>query len=304
MIVKRQRGFALLLTLWALAMITAIVTAHVFDVRSEVVMTSNFRDAARARVVADAGVQLGILKLMERARFGLTETSWRADGSWYVLDVDGVPVSISIAAESGKVDLNAASPRVIAALVDTLAENALQHELAASFRIYRENPDNPPLTSVYQLEQVLGISLRGGDMSRRFTVYSGDPKINPVLSTPEVLEGLPGLQRDIIESYLADRDQQTDASVSNVSHRLTAAAEFVELGGSRRIRNGEFFTIRARVGLASGSRSTREAVIKLDAVDGVPYSVLSWRSIAAQHASEDSTCGWVVLLSDAERLGC
>ncbi len=65
--VANQRGLALLVVLWVLAVLTVIVGQYSYGVRNETNSTRNFRDSAQAYYLARAGIYRGIELLLDNA---------------------------------------------------------------------------------------------------------------------------------------------------------------------------------------------------------------------------------------------
>ncbi|PIE74012.1 MAG: hypothetical protein CSA20_00285 [Deltaproteobacteria bacterium] len=65
--VANQRGLALLVVLWVMAVLTVIVGQYSYGVRNETNSTRNFRDGAQAYYLARAGVYRGIELLLDDA---------------------------------------------------------------------------------------------------------------------------------------------------------------------------------------------------------------------------------------------
>jgi general secretion pathway protein K len=149
-----RNGIALLAVLGALVLLSVIAAAFVTETRTETKLARNAVENAKARALADAGVQRAILELLRPQRRGgpgllserpeslgreeleqaLTEygveaeaaeavaeaeaeEAWRADGTVYAWDFAGSQVLISVQDEGGKIDLNAAPDELIKGLL-------------------------------------------------------------------------------------------------------------------------------------------------------------------------------------------
>jgi general secretion pathway protein K len=132
-----QRGFALLIVLWTLALLALL--------GSQLLMTTR-QDALRARnQFAAAAVEAAANGAMQRAIFALSDTvgrGWRADGSRNILAIGGVNVAIRIDDEAGKINPNLASARLLQALlVGVGADAATAATVAASIIEWRGPPE-------------------------------------------------------------------------------------------------------------------------------------------------------------------
>lgn len=95
-----QRGAALIIALWALALLTVIMTQVVQTLRLEGRQSSYALHHARAQLGAEAGLALVIQEL--RA----SPSTWVADGRSYERSFDDIQLTIKVLSERGKLDLN------------------------------------------------------------------------------------------------------------------------------------------------------------------------------------------------------
>lgn len=112
----RSRGFALLIVLWALAL-AALIAAQVTALgRRETLIAANLRDAGTAEAAADGAVEETIFRLMRN------EAGWDADGTPRTILVGQIPVTVVIADDRGKVNINNAAPDQLMNLLLSLGE--------------------------------------------------------------------------------------------------------------------------------------------------------------------------------------
>jgi len=109
---RAEAGSIAILALWGVALISILLAAATFTTRTEVRIAENAIGGSRARLAAEAGTQLGLMRLLRRRTeavgvFDGTAESWQ-DGS--------IRVDISIIDEAGKVDLNNAPLELFAGL--------------------------------------------------------------------------------------------------------------------------------------------------------------------------------------------
>src|SRR6516225_591544 len=67
---KRQRGFALIAVLWAAMILALIVQSVLVTGRTEARLTSNREALAQLGAIADAGLNIAILRLLDPRRGG------------------------------------------------------------------------------------------------------------------------------------------------------------------------------------------------------------------------------------------
>src|SRR5580704_596631 len=98
-----ERGSIAILALWGVALVFMLIAPVAFATRGELQIARNTLAESRARLAAEAGTQLGLLRLLRRhgsgAVFDGTPESWQQGST---------KVAISISDEAGKIDLNVA----------------------------------------------------------------------------------------------------------------------------------------------------------------------------------------------------
>src|SRR5579859_425412 len=107
--INRQRGVALLVVMWACTLLAILLGGYAMLARTEGLQARYQFAQTQAHYAAEAGLM--------RAIYGLQDPQmpqrWMPDGRIYPFAFDGARINISIVSESGKVDLNAASPDVL-----------------------------------------------------------------------------------------------------------------------------------------------------------------------------------------------
>lgn len=204
-----ERGFSLLLALWALALLAflAIVVSqssgrHAQHIRFEM-------DFAKADAAASAGVSLAVVDLMA----GREDSGWRRrfplGGAAVTCRLDdATTLAIAIEDDAGKVDLNAASERLLTALLaGSGLDVARARRLAAAIADFRDaddtkrpegaeaadyrdaglahRPKNAPFEVVEEVLQVLGMAREDADAIGPYTtLHSGLPGLDPAAVSP------------------------------------------------------------------------------------------------------------------------
>jgi general secretion pathway protein K len=280
---RREAGFALVMVLWT-TMIVALIAASVMTMaRSDATMSHVRRRAAEQAALADAGIDLAILRLLDldaarRPPMGATPFD-----VWF----DGLRMTARVQDESGKVDLNAApGPLLLRLLMSAgLDEATAQTETdrildwrepgdlcrlnGAKREDYRDaglpyGPRLGPFPAVAELKLVLGIT---PDLFARLapaiTVYSQQSGIDQSVAPREALLALPGLDEAAVDAILLARHP--------------ADADTAEPGGpaARQDLSGHAFTVSATVTQA-GSSVTRTAVIRLSGSMQRPIWIYRW----------------------------
>jgi len=271
-----QRGVALILVLWVLALVSALILAFLGGADTSLRVAHNDAAAAQAQALAESGVTLAILGLSDPN----AATRWRADGTARQLSFGGGTIDIKVEDENGKVDLNVAPPELFIGLFRTLgADDASATAIAAAIINWRSGTapaaagDSTAAAArqfydVGELSQIPGVTR---DLFRAaapfLTVYSFSPYINPMTAPAEVLRSLPGVTEAAVDAFLASRaDSSGDPTAAS---GMPAAADIA-------VAPVTIVTITARARTPTGARFAREAVVALGGTPGTPFTILAW----------------------------
>jgi len=252
-------GFALVAVIWSLGLITLLGMAVMVGARYRTRVASNYTSAAVVETAAESAINLGIATALAGAaepnvKFPLR---CRLPGGEHVL--------VTVEEETGKIDLNTASPAVLTRFFTALTrDQSLGARIAGRIVELRKpkpkdgnaGPENAPsgvhFATITQLDQVEGISPRLFRAALRLvTVRSGRPE-------PDMDAASPALRL-----------------LLNLGEKSLSAGRGMPAGGS--------ITIRADVRASDGARFIREALVSL-AEGGKPFLVREWR-----HGDIDTT---------------
>jgi general secretion pathway protein K len=218
---RRDKGFALLLVLWVIALLTVLAFSLSFGTRTQAKIDRNQYDKARAQTSADAGVNLAILGILGRT----SETRWRLDGSPRELTFGDTTIRVKVQNEAGKMDLNYAGKDVLAGLLRTLGSEAEAAEGLAAAVVdwknrrrsrWRQMADNAPgslqigevqpFLALEDLRTVTGVTPEIYDRASPFlTILSGSDRVDPLSAPREVLLSLPSANLREVDAYIAAR---------------------------------------------------------------------------------------------------
>lgn len=100
---NKQTGFALLLVLWVLSLLTLIAASFIANIKRETAIIATLKDNASAYALAESGIQLAEFML-------LTESNkrWCTDGSIYEIKTTDAVLRIRLLSETGKININTA----------------------------------------------------------------------------------------------------------------------------------------------------------------------------------------------------
>lgn len=136
-----QRGSALLLVLWALALLIALMTSTLSNVRLENRQSAYLLNQTRALNSAQAGVTLAVAGLLSPDK-----TVWAADGHPHELRFDNAALTVIIESEAGKLDLNSAQPSLYPPLLTELGASEPQVQAFMHAMATRRKDQQPILT--------------------------------------------------------------------------------------------------------------------------------------------------------------
>lgn len=208
---RAQRGAALVLVMWLVALLTALVGAYAASARIEYMQGRGLHGAVVAESAARAGLEYALVRLQAQD----PEFVWMPDGRPYRWAFGAADVEIRIVDESGKIDLNAADAALLSSLFRGLgAEDGRADAVAGAIVDWRDADDltqpmggaeapqyaqaglpygakNAPFETVGELEQVLGMDRALYESAApHLTVFSGLPRPDQRFAGGEVLRAL------------------------------------------------------------------------------------------------------------------
>lgn len=201
---RNDAGFALIAVLW-IAGLLSVLTAHLaVSVRTQLRVSANLIESAKAEALADAGVSLAIMDLMAARRVKNHNRRFPLTGRPVICAFPGGgAVAISVTDESAKIDVNSAGIPLLHALIAGLGEPSSQAvRIAEAIFDFRDadseprpngaeaeayeaaglawKPKNAALQSIEELGQIPGLSAELlAKMRPHISVYSGCPDSMP-----------------------------------------------------------------------------------------------------------------------------
>lgn len=262
---RRDRGFALLIVLWAVVLLALLATQLMAAGRTELQLAANLRSAAAAEAAADGAVQEAVFHLLDPA------DPWLADGAERSLRVPGGRAVLRIEDESGKINPNTASPELLRALLRRAgADGRAADGIAAAIVDWRFPSSQGQPGGVKDAQY----RAAGREYGPAGAPFRSAAELGAVLGmTPELLARLePNV------SVLTDTDPDLSASPPLVRQAIQ------DLRGSRpatsRARPLRTVAISARVAGDAGGRFGRRAVVKLGIAPKEPlFQVLTWETL-------------------------
>ena len=295
----RQKGLALVLVLWVLSLLTIMAGSFALNMRRESSIIAGVKSNAQAMAVAESGIAMAELMLLVPD----PNIIWRADGSIYEIDFDDVIIRIRLVSESGKIDINkadeallqslmASAPvdsdqqtRLVSAILDWRDADDLVHVEGAEKDEYQEaglsyQPRNKPFQSIDELQLVLGMNEAVFKwIEPLVTIYSGQQQVNIQQADKEVLQVIPGLDRGLIDSFIADR-------LESARNNLPAPPFPSSSGQNTSSGQNSALTIVSEALLNDESRALISAVIKKSGnAQKTPFEVFKWQLLTGKGAS-------------------
>lgn len=266
--VARERGFALLLVLWAMVLLSLIGTRIAASGRAEAQLAANVRDAAATQAAADAAIQEAAFHLLDAPA-----RRWAADGSERRLAMPGgVGVAVRVESEEGKVNPNLASAALLAALLHEVGTDTRTAGLVADGILQWRFPwgragTSDPVLSAYQ---AAGLSY--GPAGAPFRSLD---EVGAVLGmTPDLLARL----RPFL-SLFADTEPDPASASPPVLAAMRAAEGDVPVAASAPAAPPTVVGVTAVAAGPNGTRFARHAVLRLgDAPGASPVRVLAWNT--------------------------
>jgi general secretion pathway protein K len=285
---RRDDGWALVSTLWALTMLSLMAAAAA----SLTVTTYQGESHATVDTWAEAGLDASVV----RAALGISDARpsqrWPVDGRAVYFAYDGLRLGVTVQDELGRIDLNAATGALFAQLLvgagveqdqaavlsdrilDWRNANRLQTLKGGTDDDYRAahlpyRPRHGPFQTVDELKLVLGMR---PELFRKIrpalTVYSKTLMFDPSLAPREALWALYPSDPSRVDDLLRTR-QGSGLDTAHVGLAPGALAAVDSLAGRA-------YSISAQVQIGARHFS-RLAVIEFTGDVKRPYYVLSWQ---------------------------
>lgn len=204
---KSAHGFALVIVIWVLTLLSLMAGSFALTMRRADSVTMALKNNAQAEALTESS--------FTQAKYMLQQPDpnqrWLADGSIYrIVRNDGSEIRISITAESAKIDLNQASPELLAAAIDMISSDKWQQQAllnsildwrdaddetrphGAEKKQYQDagltySPSNQPFQSLDELLLVQGMDEQTFNRLQPWlTVYSGQNQVDMEMASPEV----------------------------------------------------------------------------------------------------------------------
>ena len=266
----KQRGFALVVVLWAGALLAMLAAAIAHRAREDVVLTRNLVDATDAELAADSGLQYALERVLNEGSELFLGT--HSVQPW---EFNGAEVRISVTDETARIDLNAATEQLITNLFAAAgADPDSATALAAGVVAYRRRNASdsfrtlgrPPVgfLTTEELRKIDGMTRPLFDrLYDAITVFTSRKIPRSEHAVPLVRAAMAG-------------DDPEDATGVNIENRSMSAAEQRDLtttnDAQRRPLGNHILRFHVEARTKGGSVYAREAIV-----------VIKYRPVGASH---------------------
>jgi len=259
----RDRGFALLIVLWSLVLLSLIGAQTLAAGRNAVALAGNLRAAAEAQAGADGAIYAAIYHISATG-----SGQWLPDGSRHLLDSDGMAVAVRVTSLGGKINPNLASTALLAGFFQALgAAPAQAQDLANAIIDWRSTASSPSAAQAIQAEYKRA-GLAFAPPGHNFADLS---ELAAVIGMPPALlaRAMPDMslfQTGDPDAELADRVVRRALALSGQPGLNTA-----EYNGTSPV-----FVISAEAGMTGQLDVHRQAVVSIAGANGpAAYQILS-----------------------------
>lgn len=245
-------GFALLLVLWALVLVSLLFSMLAAASRSDARLTANLRGAAELEAVADGAIHTAIFDLLRSG--DATRTSQAGAG-----------VTVEVVSLSGLVNPNVASPELLRALLTRLGADPRRADRVAAAIVDWRTPGRSPGLNGAKAPQYRAAGLSYGPPGAPFETLG---ELRDVLGmTPDLLAAL---TPHLTLHWDGDPDPRLAGPV------VVAALRDLGIAGAAGRSNARAVQITATAHHSDGTRATRRAVIRV----GSSPNRRGWRVLA------------------------
>jgi len=303
----------LLLVMWVLVLISVLILSYAKEWRTEIKLTSNYRDAQQARRLAEAGVFYALGKLAETkvteirrtpgfAEQPLPASIWRLDQTSRIIELPGGEVEVRVGDEGGKINLNQANEMTLTNFFMALGMTPDRIKtLVANILDWRKQPGAPPPPSTlispggFRPERAMSSSRRtrfdtveelawvkGFEnspllprLSDWFTVMSLSVNINVNTAPLEVLQAV-GFSPDQALTIISSRQAAPYRQMQELPPRA-ADPRITQTQAPFSFQSSPFCTIKA-TGMVNNkkARHTIKVLARLDLAAEVPWGIINW----------------------------
>ena len=263
---QTQRGMALVIVLWLVAVMSVIASGHSRNAHNEIQLAMQQIETAQARSAAHAAFNLTVLEMLSAAG---TDTRPRF-GTPYTRRLIDRDIVITVRPTAALLDLNSASESLLRALIIAAGTtDDIAASVAAAIVDWRDGDSLTHLNGAEDSEY----ALTGREWSARDSEFVSVDELRYVLGMNETL------YRRIAPCLTVHSDQRTIdlESAPELLLRAITGAEATATGTSGVASGIGTFVIDVAVQGKSGTAVAVTAVVLLSTSAQQPFSILEWR---------------------------
>ncbi len=254
-------GFALLIVLWSMVLLSLLVSSLVSAGRSETEIAFNLRAAAQRQAQVD-----GVLYSVIFSLLGPADDHWAANGAVHRIRLPAAIASVSIENLDGRINPNTASRTLLAALLSRLGADATTaHTVSQAIVDWR----SPEAQGVFKAPQYLAA---GRSYTPAGSPFQSIGELALVLGmTPDLLARL----APHLSLYNGDNPnpQDADSTVRKALHDIGIVATS---GAARPLRG---VAINVVITGADGFEASRLAEVELKTSSSATgFQILTWQT--------------------------
>jgi general secretion pathway protein K len=297
---ERPRGVALVTVLWVLVLLALIAASFATNTRTEVNLTRNMVESAKAEALAEAGIYQAVVGVTAQGG----AQPWRVDDTVYAWRFGTGEIRVAVRDEAGKIDLNTGRVDILSGLFRAIGlEQEESEALANAILDFRDTDQlrhvngaedadyetaelehaakDAPFELVEELQQVYGMT---GEIYERvapsLTVHSRRPAPDPKVAGPLVLSVILGQE--------APAETEDSGGDLLEPEDLSDTPAILRIGNSEARSGLSVYTIHAEGRMPSGAVFALEAVVRLAISAAEPYRIYVWRR-AERRLFDDDT---------------
>lgn len=287
---SRQRGIALVLVLWVIALLAVIAGSFAYSTRTSMLTANHLISMGRLRALADAGIQRGLYELAGQESAG---ERWKPNGTLYRFRLEGVDIAVSMRDESAKIDLNTASDallggllrsigldeevanRILDAIIDWRDADDLTRPQGAEREQYEAAglsyfPTNQAFRNLEELRLVMGVTPSiQARLTRALTVFSRQSGINSAIAGRDALLALPNVTSGDVDAYIEQRNEMLEQHLQPAPFPLASGFDSSALSN--------VYNLTSVASTPDGIRFAREVVARRTQDRNQPFVFLLWR---------------------------
>lgn len=266
------QGFALITVLWITAFLTVIAGAVSYQSRGSLKLANNVVSNLKTRHAAEGALLLTANKLIKRDEL----QGFALRGPIFKYDMDGVVVTVNVADESGKIDINLAPIDLLSSLLTTLGLDVQSSASVANAIADWRDEDSLKRTNGAEDQDYLA---RGLPYQAKDDEFDSIEEISLVLGMSTQLYNS---VKPYITVYAQDLGVNTSLAtsiVNNAVQNVVAAGKNEEFSSDYVTSTGRLiYTLHAKATAPSGITSNIVAIIRLQRGNAFePFTILGWK---------------------------